>query len=255
MIDQIIMDDMDAYQAKLHNLPCFLSFSQAAVNFSRFFKGGGGYMKPFQPARREYGGRALEEKNMFSDPFQQFDQWMKDIFAMKTPDPTAMVLATVDEKGYPDTRVVLLKEFNQLGFVFYTCYKSPKALQAEAIGVVALNFYWPELARQVRIRGNIERISREESEKYFSSRPRDSQIATTASLQSTILANREELEARVNKARAEWGEKPVPCPAEWGGYRVVPFEFEFFQGRDNRLNDRIRYLKSGQAWEMERLSP
>ncbi|EKD54210.1 MAG: hypothetical protein ACD_60C00114G0003 [uncultured bacterium] len=211
-------------------------------------------MKDLQSIRREYGDHELQEKTMSSDPFQQFETWLKEALEIKSLDPTAMVLSTVDHDGMPDSRVVLLKEFNHDGFIFYTHYKSPKALQAEN-KIVALNFHWLELARQIRMRGSIIRISREKSETYFLSRPRESQIAACASKQSAVIASRAELESRMQKIAKQYEGKQVPCPTDWGGYRVIPFEFEFFQGRDNRMNDRIRYLKQNDHWKMDRLSP
>jgi pyridoxamine 5'-phosphate oxidase len=149
----------------------------------------------------------------------------------------------------------LLKEFDRNGFVFFTHYNSPKAIQAEKTGVVALNFHWPLFSRQIRIKGKISRISTEESEKYFLSRPKESQINTLASKQSTVIPNRESFEKHIQELTAEYKNKEIHCPAHWGGYRVIPFEFEFFQGRDFRLNDRFRYSKTGEQWKIERLSP
>jgi len=212
-------------------------------------------MKKIESIRREYGKTELLEKNMSPDPISQFDIWLKEVLEEKLLDPTAMVLATVDERGFPDTRVVLLKGFDHNGFVFFTDYQSPKAIQAEKNGTVALNFHWREFARQVRIRGQIKRISRHESEMYFSSRPRESQISAVTSNQSAIIASRSELEKHVTEVAKQYHEKNIPCPDNWGGYSVIPFEFEFFQGRDDRLNDRIRYLKLNNHWKMERLSP
>jgi pyridoxamine 5'-phosphate oxidase len=212
-------------------------------------------MKNIKSIRREYGTDTLSEENMFPDPFKQFELWFTQVLDADLLDATAMVIATVDEKGFPDSRVVLLKEFNQQGFVFYTHYNSPKATHAEKTGVVALNFHWREFARQIRIRGKIQRISRENSQAYFETRPRDSQIATLASHQSCVLDNREVLENEIKKIISQYEGKPIPCPVEWGGYCVMPFEFEFFQGRNHRLNDRIRYRRVNENWIMERLSP
>jgi pyridoxamine 5'-phosphate oxidase len=185
----------------------------------------------------------------------QFEKWLDEALNVGMLDASAMVLATADEKGWPETRVVLLKSFDQTGFVFFTHYDSPKAKQAEKVGVVALNFYWRELSKQIRIRGQIERVSREESESYFSSRPRGSQISTLASHQSEVITNRDVLEKSIQQLTEQHQGKDIPCPTYWGGYRVIPFEFEFFQGRDNRLNDRIRYRLIGGKWKIDRLSP
>ena len=212
-------------------------------------------MKKIPSIRREYGNVELRKKNLLPDPFAQFELWFEDAMAADILDVTAMVLATVDEKGLPDARVVLLKEFDEQGFVFFTDYDSPKSIQAEKSGVVALNFHWPALARQVRIKGGIVRVSRQDSERYFSSRPRESQISTLISKQSHVIASREELENHFKETAQAYTGKEIPCPEHWGGYCVIPLEFEFFQGRDNRLNDRIRYLKLNNHWQIERLSP
>jgi pyridoxamine 5'-phosphate oxidase len=212
-------------------------------------------MKKIQSMRREYGNTELLERDVPPDPFTLFDLWLNQAIDNDIFDASAMVLATVDEKGLPDARVVLLKEYDERGFVFFTHYDSPKAMQAEKSGVVALNFYWRDLTKQIRIKGKIQRVAREESESYFASRPRGSQISTHASKQSSILQNRAELEKKMEQLTANLAGKDVPCPTYWGGYRVVPYEFEFFQGRDNRLNDRIRYCLTGNQWQIERLSP
>lgn len=206
-------------------------------------------------ARREYGNCELLEATVSPDPFVQFEHWFQDALNANMVDPNAMTVATVDANGLPDVRVLLLKEFDKNGFVFFTHYRSPKAIQAEKSGHIALNFYWNTFARQVKIKGTIARVSRQESEDYFASRPRNSQICTAASDQSNVITNREALENKVKAAFDYFEGKPVPCPTDWGGYRVTPYEFEFFQGRDNRLNDRLRYTKTNNAWQIERLSP
>lgn len=212
-------------------------------------------MKDIKSIRREYGKKYLNENNISPDPFVQFEHWLEEALENNILDATAMVVSTTDENSWPDARVVLLKEFNSKGFVFFTHYDSPKALQAEKTGVVALNFHWPLFSRQVRIRGRIARISREESEKYFLSRPKESQISTLASKQSSVIPSRESFEKHIEEIRAEYQHKEIHCPPNWGGYRVTPFEFEFFQGQDFRLNDRIRYSLVGDKWKIERLSP
>lgn len=212
-------------------------------------------MKKVQFIRREYGEFKLEENSLSPNPFVQFETWLNEALKENLIDPNAMVLATTDDQGMPDTRVVLLKEFSPDGFIFYTDYCSHKALQAEKTGKVALNFYWPPLARQIRIRGNIERISQQQSEVYFASRSRESQIAALTSKQSSIINSRDELENHYREISIQYQDKPIPCPENWGGYRVIPFEFEFFQGRNNRLNDRIFYRKVNDHWQIQRLSP
>lgn len=212
-------------------------------------------MKNTTPPRREYGSDALLETNIKQDPFQQFADWFDQAMSENLLDANTMVLSTIDVQGYPDSRVVLLKDFSPEGFVFFTHYNSPKGAQMEQFNVAALNFYWREPARQVRIRGHVHRIPRAESEKYFASRPRESQLGALASTQSIVLRDRAQLEEHVLGLAKQYENKAIPCPETWGGYCVQPFDFEFFQGRDNRLNDRIRYLKTGERWKIERLSP
>lgn len=212
-------------------------------------------MKKLDSTRREYGQRALRKEQVSSDPFELFADWFKEVLNVVKLDPTAMVLATTDLQGNPDTRVVLLKEFNAQGFVFFSHYTSPKAQQVAHNTNVALNFYWHELSRQVRVKGHIEKVSRQESVTYFASRPRQSQICTVSSHQSEVIGSRTELEKHVQEIADQYQGKPIPCPESWGGFRVIPTEFEFFQGRDNRLNDRIRFLKINGHWQIDRLSP
>lgn len=212
-------------------------------------------MKDIPIQRREYGNQALDKASVSPNPFIQFERWLKDAAAIIDMDPNAMVLATVDDQGAPDTRVVLLKEFNTDGFVFFTNYNSPKSIQAEKSGHAALNFYWAPLARQVRIKGTIVKTSAVESDAYFASRPRDSQLSAHASEQSAVISSRAELENKLNEIAKKYEHHPVPRPAHWGGFRVIPSEFEFFQGRDNRLNDRIRYQKINNEWKIDLLSP
>ena len=161
-------------------------------------------MKNIKSIRREYGNSHLSEKNISVDPFAQFENWLSEALDNNILDATSMVLATADKNGIPDARVVLLKEFDHRGFVFFTHYDSPKATQAETSGMVALNFHWPLFSRQVRIKGKIARISQAESEAYFLSRPRESQISTLASQQSSIISSREEFERRIQKLTEEY---------------------------------------------------
>lgn len=212
-------------------------------------------MKKIATMGRQYGERALLEEKIASDPFNQFETWLEEAVDKNILDVTAMVVSTVDAHHYPDSRVLLLKEFSHAGFVFFTHYDSPKGKQFEHVAIAALNFHWRELARQVRIRGRVETISREDSLHYFQSRPRDSQLSALASHQSNVIANRDQLEKKIASLTVTYANQPIPCPETWGGYRVIPFEFEFFQGRDNRLNDRIRYQLVENTWVVERLSP
>lgn len=203
--------------------------------------------------RREYGNKSLCESDILPDPFAQFKTWLSEVLSTDYPDSTAMVLATTDENAHPDTRVVLLKGVDR-GFVFYTNYQSAKGKQIERMPFGALNFYWAFMARQVRIRGSIEQLSRSENETYFSSRPRESQISSTVSPQSHVIENRAVLEGKI-KAFTQSAPAEIPCPPYWGGYRLIPTEFEFYQGRDARASDRLRYLKMNEIWHIERLAP
>ena len=170
-------------------------------------------------------------------------------------DSTAMVLSTVDAEGRPDSRMVLLKGLESDAFVFYTNYNSPKSLEIQATPTVCLNFYWPKMVRQVRIRGLVHRVSDQQSDAYFSSRPRLSQLSAIASSQSSVIENREILEQRWHALEQLYRDKPIPRPTFWGGFAVTPWEMEFWQGRSNRLHDRIRYTRTGDRWHMCRLAP
>jgi pyridoxamine 5'-phosphate oxidase len=198
----------------------------------------------------------LLEREADPNPFRQFDRWYADALAAKVAAPDAMTLATATTDGVPSARMVLLKGADECGFVFYSNYESQKARELEQNPRAALVLYWPELHRQVRLAGRVARTSREESERYFHSRPIGSQISAAASRQSTVLPNRAELERHVADLEAELASRPVPLPDYWGGYCLVPETIEFWQGRPNRLHDRLRYtrLPSG-GWRIERLSP
>ncbi len=205
--------------------------------------------------RREYGTIELSETTAQSSPFAQFHIWFEDVAKTDNYDPTAMILSTISDKGYPDSRVVLLKGIIDESFVFYTNYESKKALDLKHNPFVALNFFWPALARQVRIRGKIFKLSQELSDDYFASRPKASQLAAHASDQSQIITSRGELESRMNTLIKTVGDEPVLRPNHWGGYGVKPLEIEFWQGRDNRLHDRLLYTIKNKSWEINRLAP
>lgn len=212
-------------------------------------------MKKYHDIRREYGSEVLDESHIQQDPLEQFKKWFEQVLAIESDDPTAMVLATVDDTNRPDTRVVLLKELTQDGFVFYSNYLSDKAKQIENNPNAAINFYWPKCARQVVIRGSIVKLPREYAEAYFASRPIGSQLSTHASIQSQVIADRKILDEKMIALEKRFQGKQVPCPDYWGGYQLIPTEIEFFQGRDSRLHDRIRYRLVDDAWIIERLSP
>ena len=205
--------------------------------------------------RRDYSLRELLELTLRTDPFAQFSAWMDEALNSEVLDANAMTVSTVDADGRPSSRIVLLKGFDHSGFVFFTNYTSKKASDLESNSNISLHFFWPDLQRQVSISGTAAKTPREESEVYFASRPVDSQIGAWASKQSTVLANRKELEDRVAEVRTRFERKEIPCPPFWGGFRVTPSRFEFWQGGASRLHDRIVYdLKNG-AWEIVRLSP
>lgn len=205
--------------------------------------------------RREYMQRGLDEKDLVPDPFQQFSRWFKE--ALDCPaiaEANAMVLSTVSAEGRPHARYVLLKGFDAEGFVFFTNYASEKGSEIAAHPYAALTFGWIEQERQVRIEGVVSKTPRSCVEAYFRTRPRGSRLGAWASDQSAVIPNRDFLEARLAEADARFP-NDVPPPETWGGYRVVPDQFEFWQGRTNRLHDRLRYRKAGSGWVIERLAP
>jgi len=204
--------------------------------------------------RREYLGQPLSETDSDANPFRQFARWFAQVRELE-PDATEMALATATRDGRPSVRTVLLKGADERGFVFYTNYNSRKAKELAATGRGSLMFYWRSLERQVRVEGRAEKVSTEESDAYFASRPLESRWSVYASRQSEVIESRDSLEARFTFARQEYGER-VPRPAWWGGYRIVPEEFEFWQGRPSRLHDRLRYVKDANGmWRRERLAP
>jgi len=196
----------------------------------------------------------LREAGALADPFAQFERWFRDALAAKLPLANAMTLATVTPQGAPDARIVLLKGVEAGGFVFYTNYESRKGRQLAARADACLVFFWGELERQVRIDGKVEKVSVAESDAYFASRPVGARLSANASAQSEIVANRETLESRVEEIKRRFGQNP-PRPAHWGGYRVLPERIEFWQGRENRLHDRLLYRRAAERWTIERLAP
>ena len=197
----------------------------------------------------------LNEKDVDRNPFRQFGRWFNQAESAVPILPNAMTLATTDINGVPSARVVLLKDFDEQGFVFYTNYDSPKGRDLDLNSVACLCFYWSELGRQVRITGTVSKTSREESEAYFHTRPLDSQLGAWASNQSEVIANREVLEARMEELVRKYEGKQIPLPPYWGGYRVAPSVIEFWQSRPSRLHDRLRYRRHRGEWVIERLAP
>ncbi|GAB1266375.1 pyridoxamine 5'-phosphate oxidase [Aurantivibrio infirmus] len=207
--------------------------------------------------RREYQRTGLSEDDLAPDPFAQFKTWLQQAVDSGIPDPTAMTVATVAENGQPSQRIVLLKQFDEAGFVFYTNYESRKASELSFNPKVSLHFPWHGIDRQVKLCGTAAKLSALESLKYFTSRPRDSQIAASISAQSRPVSSRQILLQQFNAMKEKLADKKIPLPDFWGGYRVVPHEIEFWQGRENRLHDRFVY-KLGETeavWKIQRLSP
>ena len=204
--------------------------------------------------RREYKG-GLRREDLNADPFAQFERWMEEVLQLGILDPTAMTIATVSPDGQPSQRIVLLKHFDAEGFVFYTNYGSRKAAELGANNKISLHFPWHTVDRQVKVCGSAEKISAAESLKYFVSRPRESQIAAVASQQSSVLSSRSFLLNQFESLKQKFQQGDIPLPDFWGGYRIAPTEFEFWQGSSHRLHDRFRYLKDGANWTIDRLAP
>ncbi|RKP49025.1 pyridoxamine 5'-phosphate oxidase [Trinickia fusca] len=205
--------------------------------------------------RKDYARGSLDETSVEADPIRQFDIWFKQALDAQLPEPNTMTLATVDARGCPSARIVLIKGVDERGFVFFTNYESRKGQDLAANPHASLLFYWIELERQVRIEGTVVKTSPEESDAYFASRPVGSRIGAWASEQSRVIANRAVLDAREKEFAERFGEHP-PRPPHWGGYRLVPEAIEFWQGRPSRLHDRIVYTREADGrWRIGRLSP
>jgi len=205
--------------------------------------------------REEYSQRHLRRRDLDPDPIVQFNRWLSEAVASGLKDPNAMALATVNAEGQPSVRIVLLKGVGPGGFQFFTNYGSRKVADLDANPRAGLNFFWPELERQVAIEGIIHKASREEAENYFHTRPIGSQLGAWASRQSQVVPSREFLEARLDAVTAEYTGREVPLPDFWGGFWLDPCSIEFWQGGPSRIHDRLRYLRDGDEWRIDRLSP
>jgi len=205
--------------------------------------------------RREYTSRPLHRSSMAPDPIVQFGAWFREARAAAILEPNAMTLSTLRADGRPSGRIVLLKGVDETGFTFFTNLESDKARQLDATPWASLVFLWKEIERQVRIEGRVERVSDEEADAYFATRPRGSQIGAWASKQSSVIPSREVLETKSAEIASRYEGEPVPRPPFWGGYRVSPVLVEFWQGRESRLHDRLLYEIRDGAWSIERLSP
>jgi pyridoxamine 5'-phosphate oxidase len=205
--------------------------------------------------RRDYAAAGVSEEDVLADPIAQFERWFEDARRAELHEPNAMTLATVDAAGRPSARMVLLKGIDRRGLTFYTNRDSRKARELAANPRAALVFWWGPIQRQVRFEGAIEGVDPAEADAYFASRPKGSQLAAWASAQSTVIEGRAALEAAERQQRERFGEGPVPRPPFWGGYRLVPDVVEFWQGRENRLHDRLRYTRDRDGWRIERLAP
>lgn len=206
-------------------------------------------------SRTDYALRGLTEADAGPDPFRLLDRWLADALAAGVPEPTAMTLATCTSDGMPSARIVLLKVCDDRGLAFFTNYRSRKADELANNPRAALVLFWPALERQIRVEGRVEPTSDAESDEYFASRPANSRLGAWASDQSEVLVDRATLEARHQASAARFADGPIPRPPHWGGYRVVPAVFEFWQGRPSRLHDRLRFRRAAGAWVRDRLSP
>ena len=212
-------------------------------------------MQTISEIRRDYKLKTLDESSVVSDAIQQFEQWWKEAVDSKIDEVNAMTLATSDANAVPSARIVLLKGFSKEGFVFYSNYLSHKGQQLKDNPIACLVFFWKELERQVRISGAVEKVSEQESDDYFKSRPAASKAGAWASPQSSVIESRKSLENNFFKVQEQYPDNNIPRPAHWGGYIVKPLNIEFWQGRASRLHDRLLYTKKDAGWVIERLAP
>jgi len=213
-------------------------------------------LKQIHHIRKDYSKSTLDINSVSQDPIIQFEKWFHEALDANLPEPNALTLSTVSEDGRPSGRIVLLKGVEKGKFVFYSNYQSQKGKELEKNPACGLTFFWPELERQVRIEGVAARVDPVISEKYFQSRPRESQVGAWASPQSALIANRQILDERVKKIQKKYeGIEKLPKPNQWGGFEVEPLKIEFWQGRSNRLHDRIQFTKVDERWQIHRLAP
>jgi pyridoxamine 5'-phosphate oxidase len=205
--------------------------------------------------RMEYTKGTLDISNIGIDPFIFFGKWLDEAIYSGITEPTAMSVSTIGQDGFPQSRIVLLKSFDNLGFIFFTNYNSQKGRSLEKRPVASLLFFWPELQRQVRITGEVDKVSREITGSYFSTRPRSSQIGAWASAQSEEIPSREHLENLFEAIEVKFQDIEIPAPAHWGGYKLKPVKFEFWQGRESRMHDRFSFEKTDSGWHTRRLAP
>jgi len=213
------------------------------------------HLQMLRDIRTNYQKYELTESSIQKNPIKQLTKWLEEAVKEKVQEPTAMVLSTIDSVGNPESRVVLLKDLNTGGLVFYTNYESKKGRQIESNKHVSVVFFWPELERQVRIKGTAEKISTEDSEAYFLSRPVDSQLGAWASPQSRVIENREFLDENYRRYQEQFKGREIQKPPHWGGFCIRPSYFEFWQGRSNRLHDRLEFILAEDSWQINRLAP
>ncbi len=205
--------------------------------------------------RREYKLNKLSEKNVRNNPFIQFSIWFDEVLNAEIIEPNAMILSTADKNSKPSARAVLMKDFDETGFTFYTNYNSKKGKELSINPKASLLFFWVELERQVRIEGRVKKVSKKDSKHYFNTRPFESRIGALASAQSKKIVSRTSLEKKYSELKLKYADGKVPMPDNWGGYKLIPNYYEFWQGRENRLHDRICYKKQKGKWKIFRLAP